>query len=151
MHGLDQEIKGIKSQLDILIDKKIQLDISLVTAYDEEKKFALKRQVTELEEQIETLRGKLTALESRNTGQSEDQALPTDKNQIKKLIANSKLSEALQALEAITKGSDQNDVLLLQARLSALNRNFNNGIISQGDANLERARISNSALDLCDR
>ncbi len=151
MHGLEQEIKGIKSQLDLVIDKKNQLDVSLVTAYDEEKKFALKRQITELEEQIENLRGKLTALESRNTAQNDDQALPTDKSQIKKLIANSKLSEALQALEAITTGSDQNDVLLLQARLSALNRNFNNGIISQGDANMERARISNSALEFCDR
>ena len=63
MYGKEQEIKTIKAQLDLLLEKKSQLSLSAITAYDEEKKFALKQQIKGLEEDIAALRQQLRELE----------------------------------------------------------------------------------------
>ncbi len=62
MHGLEQETEGLKRTLDLLIEKKNQLSRALAIAYDEEKKFALQKQLQELEAEIKAIREQLEDL-----------------------------------------------------------------------------------------
>ncbi|MBK9488933.1 MAG: hypothetical protein IPO07_09135 [Haliscomenobacter sp.] len=65
MHGIDKEIEGYKTKLDLLIDKKNRLDLAMVTAYDEEKKFGLQQQVDGLEGEIKSLQERIKDLEQQ--------------------------------------------------------------------------------------
>jgi internalin A len=56
---IEKEKKGNELILDLLIDKKIQLEKDLAIAYDSNQKFALEKQVKELERQIEELKKKV--------------------------------------------------------------------------------------------
>jgi cell division protein FtsL len=151
MYGKEQEIRTIKAQLDLLLEKKSQLSLSAITAYDEEKKFALKKQIKSLEEDIATLRQQLRELE-----ESSSQLIATSQGNegidaIRALIATGELKAALAALFAALKGEDRNTMLLLQSRINALEKEISNDTISNSDAKLERAKITKAALDLCDR
>ena len=151
MYGKEQEIATIKAQLDLLLEKKSQLSLSAITAYDEEKKFALKKQIKSLEEDIGGLRQQLRELE----GPSPQLIATPQGNEgvdaIRALIAAGELKAALSALFAALKGEDRNTVLLLQSRINALEKEIGNDTISNSDAKLERAKITKAALDLCDR
>ena len=72
---------------------------------------------------------------------------PSDKpkDSIENLVANGKLSEALAQLATKT---DDSTVLLLQSRLSRLERDENAGTMDARDANIERNRITNAILAL---
>jgi hypothetical protein len=72
-------------------------------------------------------------------------ASPKPKDSIENLVANGKLSEALAKIAA---KSDDNTIILLQSRLSRLEREVNAGTIDARDANIERNRITTSILSL---
>jgi len=59
----EKEIEGLKSNLDLLVKKKNALSKSLITAYDEEKKFALEELIADLEKQIKELKLKLNIID----------------------------------------------------------------------------------------
>ena len=63
MHGSNKELEGLQANLELLIDKKNRLAQALILTYDEEKKFALQRQVQELEADIQKTRTQISALE----------------------------------------------------------------------------------------
>ncbi len=67
------------------------------------------------------------------------------KDTIKSLVSNGKLSEALKQ---IATKSDENHTILLQSRLSRLERDENLGTMDARDANIERNRITQSILSL---
>jgi hypothetical protein len=68
MHGSNKELEGLQANLELLIDKKNRLAQALIIAYDEEKKFALQRQVQELETEIQKTRTQISALEQSKPG-----------------------------------------------------------------------------------
>lgn len=151
MYGKEQEIATIKAQLDLLLEKKSQLSLSAITAYDEEKKFALKQQIKGLEEDIADLRQQLRELEG-----SSSQLIASPKGNegtdaIRTLIAAGELKAALVAMYPALKGEERNTALLLQSRINAMEKEIDNGTISNSDAKLERAKITKAALALCDR
>lgn len=65
------------------------------------------------------------------------------------LIQASQLKEALEALAASAPTELQADVILLQARYNVLVQRERRNTISQADADVERARINEGALELC--
>ena len=78
---------------------------------------------------------------------------PQDKNlikviEIRQLIAQGRLSEALKILPSILPAHLRNEALQLQRRLSDLERENRMGIISSADAGLERNKITSAVLDL---
>jgi GTPase SAR1 family protein len=62
-YGEEREVEMIKQRIDILLEKKNQFEKALAIAYDEEKKFGLRRQIDELDEKIADLRQRLSHLE----------------------------------------------------------------------------------------
>lgn len=151
MYGKEQEIATIKAQLDLLLEKKSQLSLSAITAYDEEKKFALKKQIKSLEEDIGGLRQQLRELEGPSPQLTATPQGNEGVDAIRALIAAGELKAALSDLFAALKGEDRNTVLLLQSRINALEKEIGFDTISNSDAKLERAKITKAALDLCDR
>ena len=151
MYGKEQEIKTIKAQLDLLLEKKSQLSLSAVTAYDEEKKFALKKQIKSLDEDIAGLRQQLRELEEPSPQLVASPQGNEGVDAIRALIAAGELKAALAALLAALDGEDKNATILLQSRLNVLEKEIDSGTISNSDAKLERARITNAAVNLCGR
>lgn len=151
MYGKEQEIKTIKAQLDLLLEKKSQLSLSAITAYDEEKKFALKQQIKSLEEDIAALRQQLRELEEPSPPPIATPQGNEGVAAIRALIAAGELKAALAALLAALDGEDRNATILLQSRLNVLEKEIDSGTISNSDAKLERAKITNAAVNLCDR
>jgi hypothetical protein len=140
MYGIDQELEGLKNTLGLLLEKKNRIQNALVIAYDEEKKFALQKQMDALEVEIFDTRKKLDSLSSPiNT--------PDGMNDVKELIAKGRLEEALKLL---AKLAPDNQVLQLQGQLSELQRKERLDLISYSEANQSRNRITNAALSLCD-
>lgn len=150
MYGKEQEIATIKAQLDLLLEKKSQLCLSVITTYDEEKKFGLKKQITTLSQEIEDLRQKLQELE-RPLAQSARDLTEDSENadSIRAHIASGELKSALLVLQKLLTGEDRNTVFLLQSRLNGLQKELTNDTISNDNAKLERAKIIKAALDLC--
>lgn len=69
---------------------------------------------------------------------------------IKSLIQDSRLKEALKALEKEVPDYLQNDVILQQSRLNGLERQERGGTISRDNADTERARIRGAILSIYD-
>ncbi len=69
--------------------------------------------------------------------------------QIRELIAQNRLRDALKALAEAAPPHLQNDVVLLQSRLNKYERDKNSGILYPSEAGVEWNRIVNAALDLC--
>lgn len=78
------------------------------------------------------------------------QTPPMIANNIKQLVAQSRLKEALTLLHTNLPEHQQNDTLLLQGRLSRLEKDERLSIIDQRDANIERNRITAAILSLLD-
>lgn len=148
MYGKEQEIVSTKAQLDLLLDKKNQLSLSAITAYDEEKKFALKQQLKSLEAEIAALRQQLQELEQASPHSFSEKEGAA---KIHALIAAGDLSSALENLMMSLKGQERNTVILLQSRLNNLQKEISEGTLSNDNIKLEQARITKSALDLCDQ
>jgi hypothetical protein len=72
------------------------------------------------------------------------------KSQIETLIANGKTEKAIETfLDAPNVEEDTRMSLLLQSgRINQLNRQVNNGVLTNDDAKVERARINAAVLDL---
>ncbi len=68
----------------------------------------------------------------------------TMQKEIRRLIAENRLEDALRLLESYA----QNEVILLQGRLSALNRQNNMGLLNNQEYSLERNKITFAALEL---
>ncbi|HOY16953.1 MAG TPA: TIR domain-containing protein [Haliscomenobacter sp.] len=157
MHGIDKLIEGYKTKLDLLIDKKNRLDLAIVTAYDEEKKFGLQQQVDGLEGEIKTLQDRIRELEQQKpatpatTPRPNTPQVPQNKDQLLALISDGQLKEALGYLSTLLPARERNDLVLLQSRFNGLERNLNSGIMLQADAGVERARITAATLAMCDR
>lgn len=157
MHGIDKEIEGLKTKLNLLIDKKNRLDLALVDAYDEEKKFALKRQVEGLENEIKAVRERIKDLEQQiqagpvTPPKATTPQTPQNKDALLALISDGHLKEALGYLSTLLPARERNDLVLLQSRFNGLERNINSGIMLQADAGVERARITAATLAMCDR
>jgi len=150
MYGIEQEIAGIKAQLDVLLEKKNQLNLSLVIAYDDEKKFGLRQQIKNLDIEIAALRQQLRDLEQQTSG-SGTPIRAENRAEVKELVAKGKLKEALTALEELLTDAEKNSAVLLKSRLAALEGEKNQGIINQGDYTLERNKITAAVLALCNR
>ena len=148
MYGIEQEIAGIKAQLDVLLEKKNQLNLSLVIAYDDEKKFGLRQQIKNLDSEIAALRQQLRDLEQQTSG-SGTPIRAENRAEVKELVAKGKLNEARTALEELLTDSEKNSAVLLKSRLAVLEGEKSQGIISQGDYTLERNKITASILALC--
>lgn len=74
-----------------------------------------------------------------------------DKNNIRNLIANDKIRDALQTLLDYTEHNDadnHNALTMLMARFNKLKRDEGMGILSTGDAQLERNRINAALLGI---
>lgn len=69
---------------------------------------------------------------------------------IKKLIGEARLKEAIDALISSVPAHLRNDVLELQRRLNDLKREEMSGILSFDEAGRERSKITRAALALCD-
>lgn len=69
--------------------------------------------------------------------------------QIRELIVQNRLRDALKALAAAAPSHLQNDVTLLQSRFNKHERDKNSGILYPSEAGVEWNRIVNAALDLC--
>lgn len=71
---------------------------------------------------------------------------------IKDLVSNGKPAKALEALAKLVEDKADSDlsnsVVLLQGRLARLTRDENMGIIEQGDASMERNKITHAILSL---
>ena len=69
-------------------------------------------------------------------------------NDIKLLVADDKLEKALNALLELSKSDSDlnNQAILLMARYKGLKRNLNQGVISDNEASINKARIINSIL-----
>lgn len=65
-------------------------------------------------------------------------------NEIRRLIAENRLEDALRLLETYA----QNEVILLLGRLAAVNRQYNMGVLNNQEYSLERNRITFAALEL---
>lgn len=63
--GIEKELAGLTESLDLLIEKKNDLEKGFVLAYDEEKKFALKKQLEQLDAEIKRCRQKIVGLQSQ--------------------------------------------------------------------------------------
>ncbi len=61
-HGIEKEIEGIKKIIEGLIEKKVFLEESLLSAYDANQQFSLKKQIAELEKQIKEKREEINRL-----------------------------------------------------------------------------------------
>ncbi|RMG55214.1 MAG: CHAT domain-containing protein [Bacteroidetes bacterium] len=69
-------------------------------------------------------------------------------NQIRQLIAQNELREALQRLQGRAHGDQLSDVLQIQGRLSRLEREERLGTIAHDEAGRQHARITQAILDL---
>ena len=58
-HGFEKEKTELKKTIDLLIEKKAFLENELILAVDSVQKFSLRRQITELETEIQEKRKKL--------------------------------------------------------------------------------------------
>lgn len=65
--GIEKELAGLTESLDLLIEKKNDLEKGFILAYDEEKKFALKKQLEQLDAEIKRYRQKIVDLQSQTT------------------------------------------------------------------------------------
>jgi Effector-associated domain 11/CHAT domain len=74
------------------------------------------------------------------------QTMPT----IKSLVKESRLNEALKALEKVVPDYLQNDVILQQSRLNGLEREENRGTISKENADIQRSRIRGAIMSIYD-
>lgn len=72
------------------------------------------------------------------------QTMPT----IKSLVKESRLKEALKALEKVVPDYLENDVILLQSRLNGLEREENDGTISKENADIQRSRIRGAIMSI---
>lgn len=97
-------------------------------------------------------------LKERNTTDTQSPAAEApkrkstlDKNNIRNLIANDKIRDALQTLLDYTEHNDadnHNALTMLMARFNKLKRDEGMGILSTGDAQLERNRINAALLNI---
>lgn len=74
----------------------------------------------------------------------------TMKNQIQKLIAQARLSDALELLASSVPAHLHNEVIQLQGKLVKLEGKERIGVLSFQEVGLERAKITDAALELCD-
>ncbi|MFM9951382.1 MAG: COR domain-containing protein [Saprospiraceae bacterium] len=74
----------------------------------------------------------------------------TMKNQIQKLIAQARLSDALELLASSVPTHLHNEVIQLQGKLAKLEGKERIGVLSFQEAGLERAKITDAVLELCD-
>ncbi|WP_421795332.1 COR domain-containing protein [Haliscomenobacter sp.] len=65
--GIEKELAGLTENLELLIEKKNVLEKASILAYDEEKKFALKIQLGQLEKDISDSRQKILNLQRDTT------------------------------------------------------------------------------------
>jgi len=76
------------------------------------------------------------------------------KSQILNFVAQSKLDKAIKSLMDFANATDNSDLLnssvLISARLKNLKKNEMQGMISNSDANIQRAQITSSILSLKD-
>lgn len=70
------------------------------------------------------------------------------KKEIRDLIANGRLSDAIKGLSGVVGDHLQNDVILLQSRLNGLERQERLGVIDHGSAGIERAKITAAVLSM---
>ncbi len=72
------------------------------------------------------------------------------KEEIRELVANNDLKDALEALNSIgiRDSSHYNEVIVLNAKLTTLNRNYDNGLIAKNEEERSRIEIAESILDL---
>jgi hypothetical protein len=78
---------------------------------------------------------------------------PSLKSHLKTLLAKEKTAEVIEQLLDYTDNKDSdthNTVLLLSARLTRINNQENKGIISNGEANIERNKINAALTSLID-
>ncbi len=68
---------------------------------------------------------------------------------IRKLLAEGRLREGVEALAEVIPTHLKNNIVLLQGKLAALERNIRLGVIAGSEANLERNRITYAALEYC--
>lgn len=82
MYGVEKEIEGYKILLDELIEKKNEIQVEQVNAYDVEKKLSLKKSVRKLEEEINECRQKMVGLENSLGARLE----PAQSSQLQELL-----------------------------------------------------------------
>ena len=63
MHGAEKEIAGLKSELELLIEKKNAFSRDLLLAVDPNQKFSLTSQISDLEQQIADKRARISEME----------------------------------------------------------------------------------------
>ncbi len=71
-----------------------------------------------------------------------------NKNEIRNLIGEGRLSEAIKGLPGVLPSYQHNDIILLQSRLNGLERQERLGTIDNGSAGVERSRILSAVLSL---
>lgn len=64
MYKIENEITGLQSYLEGLIDKKNHLHEAILRAYDETKKFGLERELKDVEKEIEEVRVRINNIEA---------------------------------------------------------------------------------------
>lgn len=69
---------GSNSKLDLLLDKKAHLEQALIITYDEEKKFALQRQIKDLEAEIQKAKAEVKEQEQLTSNASSTAQLGKD-------------------------------------------------------------------------
>lgn len=97
MNLLEKELLGLSKTLELLIEKRDHLEQAWVLAYDEEKKFALKKQVSQLNADIAQYRNKTLGLETETR---ENLGVAVEKVNFEKFLNFAdQLSEDLKRLE----------------------------------------------------
>ena len=124
MYGVAEEIKGYKDVLDGLIEKKNALQSAQADAYDEEKKFSLKKRIKHLGEEIKEYREKIVELEDSLGTRMEPaqssalQALMSKTDQLSADVGviSKKLDLGINAIHAILTQLSAQDQQLLAIR-----------------------------------
>ncbi len=114
MHGIEQEIEGIKKIIEGLIEKKVFLEESLLSAYDANQQFALKKQLVALGKEIEEKRNEIQTLAER-TGSNESNTLNIsgDGNLVFQDVNNSTINVQIRELERIAVAVEKDVVNLI--------------------------------------
>lgn len=122
MYGVAEEIKGYKDVLDDLIEKKNALQSAQAEAYDEEKKFSLKKRIKNLGEEIKEYREKIAELEDslgariETTQSSALQELLTKTDQLSAEVGviSQKIDQGFQSILTQLSAQDQQLLAILQ-------------------------------------
>lgn len=140
---LKKQLNNIEEELKQLYLNRARAGVETVGSYENmiaSKKAERKRLLDEIIE----LEGTNTTASTANTSNNAEQIV-VSKQRIRNLVANGKLNEALEAMQAQW---DDSSITLLAARLSSANRDKNKGIISRVDYDLSINSIVNSILEI---